>query len=126
MSIQTIPFPGDAPVPIALATIHNGLVYISGHVGFKPGTFEPISDDIQGQTRETLRQIDEVLTKAGTSRDKLLMVRVYLTHAKRDFAAMNEIYKAWIGDHRSARTTVGVELAAEGLLIEIDAVAAIE
>lgn len=126
MSINTIKMPEGSTVPISLATIHDGIVYVSGHVAFKPGTTEPFSDDIKEQTAETLRQIDEVLQEAGSSRDKLLMVRVYLTDPKKHFAPMNDVYREWIGDHRSARTTVGAELAVEGLLVEIDAIAAID
>ena len=42
----------------------------------------------------------------------------------RDFQAMNAVYQRVFGDHRPARTTVGVAaLPAQGLRVEIDAVA---
>jgi 2-iminobutanoate/2-iminopropanoate deaminase len=42
----------------------------------------------------------------------------------RDFQAMNAVYQRVFGEHRPARTTVGVAgLPAQGLRVEIDAVA---
>ena len=123
--IEVMPLANET-VPIAKAVKHNGLLYISGHVGFKPGTHEPISDCIKEQTEETLRQLSAIMAEAGTSVDKLVMVRVYLTDVQRDFKAMNEVFAKWVGSHRPARTTVGAQLAVEGLLVEIDAVVALD
>ena len=116
----------NGTVPIAKAVVHNGLVYVSGNVGFKPGSTEPISDDIRLQTREVFRLLSEALTEANSSVDNLLMIRVYLEDIRRDFAAMNEEFERWVGDHRPARTTVEAKLAIEGLLIEADCIAAVQ
>ncbi len=123
--LKVIPFE-KIFVPIAKAVVHNGVAYLSGSVGFKPGTLEPISDDIGEQARETFRQLEIGLKEAGSSINNLIMVRVYLTNARRDFAALNEEYARWVGDHRPARTTVEAQLAIEGLLIEVDCIAAVD
>ena len=117
--------PGGDTLPISSAVVHNGLLYISGHVGFAPGTSLPISDDLAEQTWQTLRDLDEVMREAGTGRDRIVMMRIHLADVQRDFAAMNQVFREWIGSHRPARTTVGSELAVAGLLIEIDAVVAV-
>lgn len=122
-TIRSITKP-DVDLPIAVGTVHNGLAYISGHVGFKPGTTEPIAPDIESQTRETLRLIDEALAQAGTNKSRLIVMKVYLAEVQRDFGAMNKVFAKWIEDHRMARTTVGATLAKPGLLIEIDGIAA--
>jgi len=115
----------NSSIPLSRAVIHNGMVHVSGMVGFKPGTMEPITDDVAGQAREIFRLIDDLLEEAGTTRDRIVMNRVYLTDVKRDFAAMNEAYAQWLGEHRPARTTVGVALAIDGLRIEVDCCAAL-
>lgn len=115
--------PGDT-LPISSAVLHNGLLYLSGFVGFKPGTSEPISDDLAEQTRQTLQLLDGVMHRAGTDRSNIVTMRVFLKDVQRDFKAMNVVFAEWIGDHRPARTTVGSDLAVQGLLIEIDAVVA--
>ncbi|MEM6852779.1 MAG: RidA family protein [Planctomycetota bacterium] len=110
-------------LPISSAVAHAGLLYISGHVGFADdGTV--VTGGIEAQTRRTLDLIDGVLAEAGVKRDDLISMQVYLKYVERDFASMNKVFAAWIGDHRPARTTVGTELANAELLVEIDGIAA--
>jgi 2-iminobutanoate/2-iminopropanoate deaminase len=116
----------DATIPIAKAVVHNGMVYISGNVGFKPGTTAPISDEFRLQAREVFRSLEEALVESKSSINNLVMIRVYLANIRRDFAALNEEFARWVGDHRPARTTVEAKLAVEGLLIEADCIGAVE
>ncbi|BAM03094.1 RidA family protein [Phycisphaera mikurensis] len=114
----------DPNLPISTGVVHNGLFYVSGHVGFWPGTSDPIAGDLAAQTRQTLADLDAAMEKAGTHRGRIVTMRVFLAEVQRDFAEMNKVFREWIGDHRPARTTVGSSLAVPGLLIEIDAVVA--
>ena|SRR5687768_11260252 len=116
----------NAKLPLSSATVHNGVVYVSGMVGFKPGTAELISDtDVSEQTRQTLANIDDVLKEAGTSRRNIIRCGVFLKHVEKDFAAMNKVYTEFMGDHRPARTTCAADLALPKILVEIDCIAAL-
>ena len=54
----------------------------------------------------------------------LLMVRVFLTHFERDYAAFNRLYLDYFPPTRlPARTTVGVTALARGGIVEIDMIA---
>lgn len=112
-------------IPIAKCVIHQGLVYVSGQVGFKPGTTQIVEGGIKEQARATFQNITNILKEAGSSVDRILFVHVYLPNVQRDFAAMNEVFREWVGDHRPARTTVGADLAIKELFIEVDCVAAV-
>ena len=114
-----------AQAPLSHATVYNGLVYVSGQVGFKPGTMQVVSDNLAEQCRQVFANIDRILTEAGSSKSKILRCGVFLEHVQRDFQGMNACYAEWLGDHRPARTTVGVEFALPGILVEIDCIAAI-
>ena len=114
-----------AQIPLSHATVHNGLVYVSGLVGFKPGTTQLVSDDLSDQCRQTFANIDRILAEAGSSKSKILRCGVFLENVQRDFQAMNACYAEWLGDHHPARTTVGVEFALPGILVEIDCIAAV-
>lgn len=99
--------------------IHNGTVYLSGKVPREPGA------PFQEQTRSVLRTIEDLLEKAGTSKDKLLRADIYLTDMK-NFGAMNEVWDAWVVPGSApARTTVQVQLVNPAYLIEITVVAAL-
>jgi enamine deaminase RidA (YjgF/YER057c/UK114 family) len=124
IKIITDPDGGDG-LPVAEATVHNGIVYVSGFVGYDRRTLKVVGPDLESQTKQTLKLIDEVLGWAGTTRSRIVRMRVYLRHVERDFKPFNKIFREWIGDHMPARTTVGAELADPSLLIEIDAQAVV-
>ena len=66
------------------AVIHNGIVYLSGQVD---GT----ADDVTGQTKNVLANVDKYLQEAGTDKSKLLTSTIWLKDIGRDFGAMNEV-----------------------------------
>lgn len=98
---------------------HDGVVYLSGQVG------QDAEADLQAQTRSVLEKIDGLLAKAGSSRKHLLSATIYLRDIK-DFAAMNEIWDAWVPEGQApARACVEARLARPNLLVEISVTAAV-
>ena len=113
-----------APQPVASysqAVQAGNLLQVAGQVGIDPATGELVGDEVGEQTRQTLDNLVAVLEAAGATLRDVIMVRVYLTD-RAHFAAMNEIYAGYVGEPFPARTTVFVGLA-EGMLVEIDALA---
>lgn len=99
------------------AVIHNDTVYLAGQVG-TPG--KPVAE----QTKDVLAAVDRQLAAAGTDKSKLLQATIWLADM-RDFAAMNEVWEAWIDPaNPPARATGEARLAAPDLLVEIIIVAA--
>ncbi len=98
--------------------IHNDTVYLSGQVPEDP------SADLTTQTQSTLSRVEALLIEAGSSKEKLLSATVYLRDIK-DFAAMNEVWNAWVPEgHAPARACVEARLARQELLVEICVIAA--
>jgi 2-iminobutanoate/2-iminopropanoate deaminase len=89
-------------------------LYLSGMLGNTPQT----KGDAGAQTRETLNRILAALKAAGCSPDDVVDSLVYLTDLK-DFAAMNEAYRAFFGKRLPARATVQAGLVAPDGLVEI-------
>jgi len=82
------------------------------------------TQDVRGQTRQVLAEIDRTLALCGSNRSRLLQVTVWLKDIA-DFGAMNEVYGAWIDrDNLPCRATVQSALAGEDILVEIKCVAA--
>lgn len=100
------------------SVIHNGLVYISGQGYHEEG-------DITTHTNQVLDQLEEELTRAESSMDRVLKVNVYL-HDLNDYRAMNEAYRGRFGNNPPVRTTVACSGGIPGnSLVEIDCIAAV-
>lgn len=96
------------------------VVHLSGQVA------EDADADISEQTRSTLARVEALLGEAGTNPSNLLSATIYLRDIDRDFAAMNEVWNAWVPTgHAPARACVQAHMARSSLLVEICVVAAI-
>lgn len=115
--------PGALPpkVPLSPGVRKGNIVQVSGQVAFDPATGGVVGDTVADQTRQTLRNVLDVLAAAGASESDVVMVRVYLTDVAH-FAEMNAVYAEVFAEPLPARTTVYVGLP-PGLLVEVDAMA---
>jgi enamine deaminase RidA (YjgF/YER057c/UK114 family) len=99
------------------AVIHGGMVYLAGQIADK-------AEDVEGQTREILGQIDALLAEAGTDKSRILTATVYLADIGQ-FAAMNRAWEAWVDPRNPpARATVEARLATPRHLVEVVVTAA--
>jgi 2-iminobutanoate/2-iminopropanoate deaminase len=109
--------------PYTPAIKAGGFIFVSGQGAIDPVTNDWIEDDdIQAETLQTLKNIEVILKGAGASRTDIVRCGVFLKDGK-DFAAMNEAYSKFFGDHKPARTTVEVKFASPRMRVEIDCVA---
>ncbi len=98
--------------------IHGDTVYLAGQVASDPGA------GIKVQTEQVLAKIDALLAEAGSSREKILSTQIWIAHMGL-FAAMNEVWDAWVpAGHAPARACVEAHLARGDLLVEMMVVAA--
>ncbi|WP_341667005.1 RidA family protein [Alcaligenes sp. SDU_A2] len=92
-------------------------VYLAGQVAQDP------SQDIEGQTRQVLAQIETLLTQAGSHRSQLLTVTIWLADIQ-DFQHMNKIWDAWVDTaNPPARACVQSPLARSELKVEMQVTA---
>ncbi len=99
---------------------YNGVVYLSGQV---PTTTE---ENIELQTEEVLAKIDELLEKAGSCKENMLSVQIWLKDMAQDFAKFNEVWEAWIGENEPpARAAVEANMARPHVLVEVMVTAAL-
>lgn len=85
---------------------------------------ESLTADVATQTREVLSSIDHLLTKAGSSKSRLLLVTIYLSDM-REYAAMNEVWDAWVPEGTApVRACVEARLANPGYRVEMVVTAA--
>lgn len=113
-----------APIgPYAPAVTLDQLVVVSGQGATDPETGRLAGADVTTQTRQVFRNMEAILKAAGSDLSRVLRCGVFLTDM-RDFDEMNAVYAEVFGEHRPARTTVGVAtLPDRGLRVEIDCIA---
>lgn len=115
----------DAPKaigPYSQAVKANGLVYTSGQIALDPATGNLVDGSFEEQVHRVFRNLEAVLKEAGSGFDRVLKATVFLTDLA-NFQALNAIYAEYFGDHKPARTTVGVSQLPKGGAVEIDLVA---
>lgn len=100
-------------------TVHHGVCYLAGQVA------EDASQDIRGQTRQVLAEIDRLLALGASDKTKILRAEIFLADIA-DFAAMNEVWDGWVAPgFTPARATVEAKLACPDWKIEIVVTAAV-
>ncbi len=101
------------------AAVHNGTVYLAGQVATDPTL------TIEGQTRQVLASIDDLLARAGSDKRRILMAQIFLADLK-DFEGMNAVWDAWVpSGHTPPRATVQAALARQEWKIEVVVTAAV-
>jgi enamine deaminase RidA (YjgF/YER057c/UK114 family) len=101
------------------AVVHGGLVWLGGQVA------DDATLDAEGQTADILRQIDALLTEAGTDKSRLLSATVVLADIA-DAAAMNRAWDRWLDPAaKPARMTIEARLVDPRWRAEITGVAAL-
>lgn len=124
MELQFLNFP-DAPPPPPTAAYSHAVragdhLFVTGQLGVDPATGKLVPGGTVAQTRQVMKNLQTVLRGAGTSLDRAVMARIYLTDFA-DYPAVNAEYASYFAPGRlPARTTVGVTALALGGAVEID------
>lgn len=110
--------------PYSQAVAANGFLFTAGQIPLDPATGQVIGGDVTAQTERVLANLAAVLEAAGTSWSAVVRTTVFL-HDMNDFPAVNQVYGRVLGSARPARSTVQVAALPRGVLVEIDAIAAL-
>jgi 2-iminobutanoate/2-iminopropanoate deaminase len=102
---------------------HSGILYLSGQLPIDQVT-KTIPATIEEQTDLALKNAETILKEAGSSKDKVLQVRVYISNIDL-WDKVNQRYRIFFGNHKPARSIVPTRNLHFGCLIEIEATAII-
>ena len=108
--------------PYSQAIVANGFIYTAGQIALDPATMEVVAGDVKAQTERVMANLQGVLKAAGSDLSKVVKTTVFLATMD-DFAAMNEVYGRWFGEHRPARSTVAAAGLPRNVKVEIEVVA---
>ena len=100
---------------------HGGVLYLSGQLPVDAIT-RIVPETIEEQTMLVLHKIELLLTEAGSSKNKVLQMRIYLSDIQY-WDQVNEVYSMFFAEHKPARCIIPSGKLHYGCLIEIEAVA---
>lgn len=115
--------PPNTPRPIGpynhIAKVGD-FITIGGTAGVDPSTGKLAGDDVYSQTKQILLSFQVMLEAIGSDLRHVTHINVFLARMS-DFDRMNEAYVEMMGDHRPARTVIGVnELPKPGVLLTMN------
>jgi 2-iminobutanoate/2-iminopropanoate deaminase len=92
-------------------------IIVSGQLGMADGV---LADGVAAQTSQAIANLTERLAEMGAGLADVAKTLCFLTDMD-TFATFNEAYVAGFGDHRPARSTIGVAALPAGAAVEIEA-----
>jgi 2-iminobutanoate/2-iminopropanoate deaminase len=111
-------------LPFSSAVRVDNTLYVSGNLGNIPGTLDLAEGGIQGETRQTLENIQRVVEQFGSSMDRVVKCTVFLADMG-EWGAMNEVYKTFF-PNPPARSALGVSGLALDARVEIECIAVVD
>jgi 2-iminobutanoate/2-iminopropanoate deaminase len=116
----------DIPTPAghySMCIEHNGLLYLAGQLPKHPKTGE-IAAGIREQTQQTLENVLNIVTAAGSHLNQIIQMRIYISDIEL-WGEVNAVYSEFFGEHRPVRAVIPTRELHFGALIEIEAIAAV-
>jgi reactive intermediate/imine deaminase len=112
------------PYSQAVSTQGARLVFLSGQIGLEPGTGELVSENFEGQVRQSFANMQAVIEAAGGTLDDIVKLTLFLTDLSK-FASANAIMAEIIPQPYPARSTLGVASLPKGAQFEVEAILAL-
>jgi len=110
--------------PYSQATIHNGVLYVSGQLPICPKTGELSQGDVAEQTQLVMSNLAAIVEAAGSNMDNVLKATILLVDMAH-FAQVNEVYAKFFTGAPPARICYQVCALPRGASVEIDAICAV-
>jgi 2-iminobutanoate/2-iminopropanoate deaminase len=108
--------------PYSVAIENGDLVFVSGQIPLDAATGNLVEGDISAQAKQSLENLKTILQVAGLGFGHVVKTTIFLT-SMADFAAVNEVYKTYVGEPYPARSTIAVAALPMGAKVEIEMIA---
>lgn len=115
----------DAPAaigPYVQGRKVGSFIYTSGQIPFDPKTMQLVSEEIEAQTTQSLKNVLAIVEAGGGRLEDIVKTTVFLRDMSH-FPRVNQAYTAFFGDHKATRSCVEVARLPKDVYIEIEAIA---
>jgi 2-iminobutanoate/2-iminopropanoate deaminase len=107
--------------PYSQAIVSENLVFTSGQIPLSPVSGQVEAVGIEAQTEQVCKNLEAVLSAAGSSLDRVIKTTCFLADMN-DFAAFNGVYASYFTS-KPARSCVAVRTLPKGVLVEVEVIA---
>ena len=124
-SNKTIIATKNAPAaigPYSQATTNGQLIFTAGQIAIDPKTGTIVPGNIEAQTHQAIRNIEEILRVIDIDLEAVMKTTVFMTNLA-DFTRMNKVYEQYFDNNPPARSAVEVAALPLGAQIEIECIA---
>jgi len=114
---------GEALFPYSQATRAGGFVFLAGQVALDAQNNVIAPEDAYQQTEAIIERIRVILAESGLDLENVVSATVFVT----SLDVLPDFNRAWaecFGAHRPARATVVAGLLLDGLVVEVQSIAA--
>ena len=111
----------EAIGPYSQGIRSGNLVFTSGQSPLSPATGELAGDDIVTQAEQVMKNVQAVLTAAGSSLERTVKTTCFLADMS-DFAQFNQVYAKYF-TQKPARSCVAVKELPKQVLCEVEVIA---
>jgi len=108
--------------PYSQAVSAGGFLFCAGQTPLDPATMTLVQGDVGVQAAQVLKNLHAVLHAAGCTWKDVVKTTIFL-RTMNDFAKVNEVYAATLGESRPARSTVAVAGLPKDAQVEIELIA---
>jgi len=108
--------------PYSQGILVNGFAFVSGQIPIDPKTGNIECDDIRGQAKQSLLNVENVLKEGGYTLDDVVKTTCFITDMK-NFADFNEVYGEFFKENCPARSCVAVKGLPKNALCELEVIA---
>lgn len=106
--------------PYSQAVLAGNLVFTSGQIPLNPESGLIEGQNITEQTHRVCKNLEAVLTAAGSSLKKTVKTVCFLSNMA-DFTAFNQVYAQYFTE-KPARSCVAVKDLPKGALVEVEVI----
>ena len=110
--------------PYSQAIKVGEFVFTSGQIPLDPTTGAVVEGGIVEQAEQIMKNLDAVLTEAGSSFEMAIKTTCFLSDMA-DFAAFNEVYAKYFVS-KPARSCVAVKTLPKNVLAEVEVIAKVK
>ena len=115
----------NAPAPIGpynQAVRTGNLLFVSGQVPFIAETMELITDSVEAETHQVMKNLKAILNKAGLDFSNIVKASIFCKDLN-DFVRINEVYGSYFKENYPARECVEVSRLPKDVNVEISVIA---